>query len=342
MFFIVIYHFCTHGIGSDYSFDNHSLYGVINLFFCDILLVLSSICVNLYILISGYFLVYTNFKFYRIIRTWFLACFYCFIITLTFFFANPGSVSTVSLIKSLFPLSTDHYWFVTQFIGMLLLSPFLGMTARSITRPQYIFLLTALGFICLSLIPDFPLGKRFHIAHGNSVMFFTYLFFVAGFIRRFVGQLPIKYLSVYIVVLLAFMLFLTLCIGKRHLFWFDYNSIPFVLSVLVFVLFRQIKMKPSGMVKLLSNIAPYTFAVYLLHDHLLVRSWLWESLNLQRFCGGFFFPILTVALCCFIFSVGVCLDWIRKRSFKLLGIDNLIMRVDDYLYFPNENDHKKE
>ena len=342
MFFIVIYHFCTHGIGSDYSFNNHSFYGVINLVFCDLLLVLSSICVNLYILISGYFLVYTNFKFSRIIRTWLLTCFYCFVITLTFFFVIPSSVSTVSLIKSLFPLSTDHYWFVTQYIGMLLLSPYLGIIARVITRRQYIFLLIAFGFICLSLIPDFPLGKRFHVAHGNSVMFFAYLFFVAGFIRRFVGQLSIKIIAVSVAVVLAFMLFLTLYIDQRHLLWFDYNGIPFILSVLVFILFKQIKMQPFGMAKLLVDLAPYTFAVYLLHDHLLVRNWIWASLNLQIFCDEFFFPIMTVSICCFIFSIGVGLDWIRKNIFRLLGIDNLIIRVDDYLCFPNENGHEKE
>ena len=171
MFLIVIYHFCTHGIGSDYSFSENDIISVFNNLFCDILIVLSSICVNLYVLISGYFLLYCDFKSSRIVRTWFLTCFYSFIITLLFYIILPGSVTIPMLIKSLFPISTDYYWFVTQYIGVLLLSPFIGILARILNRKQYIFLLIALGFICLSLIPDFPLGKRYHVAHGNSVIF---------------------------------------------------------------------------------------------------------------------------------------------------------------------------
>ena len=79
----------------------------------------------------------------------------------------------VTLGKSLFPLSTDAYWFVTQYIGLLILSPFLVIMLRHLTYRQYIGLLIGGAFVCLAIIPDFPLGKRFHVAHGNSLISFA-------------------------------------------------------------------------------------------------------------------------------------------------------------------------
>lgn len=336
MFLIVVYHFCTHGIGSSYLFNCHDSISVFNLLFCDTLLVLSSICVNLFILISGFFLLYAEFKFSRIIRTWFLTCFYSFFLTLVFYLFSSRSVNLVSLIKSCFPLSTDYYWFVTQYIGLLLLSPFLGMLARIINRQQYIFLLIICGFICLSLVPDFPLGKRFHVAHGNSLQFFSFLFLIAGYIRRFVEQVSVLFIAKSIVVVIIVILLWSIYLGRNHLFWLDYNSLPVILSVLVFILFKQVEVESFCLTRPLVKIAPYTFSVYLIHDHLIIRDWLWSLLHLQTICDKLYFPVIVFVVCASIFFVGICVDWIRKRLFDVCGINNLILRIDNLVHFPKD------
>ena len=124
MFFIVFYHCLTHGVGDGYSFDSSQPVSLINGLFSDFILVFSSIAVNLYVMISGYFLVDRNFKLSRIVRTWTNACFYSCVITVVFMSLQFTPMSIVSLGKSLFPISTDAYWFVTQYIGLLIISPF--------------------------------------------------------------------------------------------------------------------------------------------------------------------------------------------------------------------------
>ena len=124
MFFMVVYHCLTHCVGYDYGFNIDHPASLFNYILSDVLLVFSSIFVYLYVMVSGYFLADIRFKIGRIVRTWLNACFYSFVITIAFMALSLKPWNILTLGKSLFPLATDAYWFVTQYIGLLILSPF--------------------------------------------------------------------------------------------------------------------------------------------------------------------------------------------------------------------------
>lgn len=334
MFFIVVYHCLTHGIGSGYNFSVNSPVSFVNLLFSDFFLVFSSISVNLYVMISGYFLVDLDFKLSRVVRTWMHALFYSGVITILMMAFQIVPFDRANLFKSFMPISTDAYWFVTQYLGLLILSPFLALVARHISYRQYHFLLIGGAFICLSIIPDFPMGKRFYVAHGNSIWSFAYLFFVAGFIKHHVTKLATsKLLST--IVLVSLLLFACEVLlgyqnGLIHLYWLNYNGLPFLLSVLVFLLVRQTAVPDNWLWNLLVNVAPYSFGVYLIHDHLLVRDWLWTTVSLSSMCETFAFPLIVIGLCMGIFVICALIDAIRKRLFAVFKIDNIIAKVDKW------------
>lgn len=336
MFFIVIYHCLTHGVGSEYGFTHDNPILISNLVFSDFLLVFSSIAVNLYVMVGGYFLADLNFKLSRIVRTWVITCFYLSVITILFVLWGLTPFCVVTIGKSFFPLSTDAYWFVTQYIGLLILSPFLSIMLKQLSYGQYIGLLIGGAFICLSIIPDFPLGKRFYVAHGNSLLSFIYLFVVASFIRHHLDQISVKKLifSIFTVILLN--LAWEILAGAQghvsHLFWLDYNGLPFILSVLVFILVKQVRIPENGFWKALVKLAPYTFGVYLIHDHLLVRDLLWSSVSLSSQCEKWSFPFIVVGLCMLIFLTGSGIDALRKKLFKVLGLDALIVNTDNWRF----------
>lgn len=341
MFFIIVYHFCTHGIGSNTAYHLISPLHLSNLIFTDLLLVVSSTCVNLYVLISGYFLVCSSFKPSRIARTWLLTCFYSFFITLFFYIANIYSFDGTRLTKSLFPLSTDSYWFVTQFVGMLILSPLLSLLANKLSYKQYIYLLIVMGIFCLSIIPDFPLGKRFYVAHGNSLLSFIYLYFIAGFIRLHVKGISSRRLLFLIGIITIINLIWSFTNGindgNGHIYWFNYNSIPFLLSVSLFIYIRQTKLPENKFVTLFVKIAPYTFAVYLIHDHLLIRYYLWNVLPIKEYCYNITFPISSLLICLVIYIICIGIDYCRQMLFRILKIDSLLTKADYYSQlFPNE------
>lgn len=336
MFFIVVYHCLTHGVGDGYGFSVSNPITLSNLLFSDFLLVFSSIAVNLYVMVSGYFLADLNFKMSRIVRTWTYACFYSVAMTVLFMSLQWEPFSLVALGKSFFPLSTDAYWFVTQFIGLMILSPFLAMLVRQLSYKQFIGLLIGGAFICLAVIPDFPLGKRFYVAHGNSIWSFAYLFMIAGFIRHHLQEIPkgkllIAIFSV-IILTMACESYFGYSHGHVNLFWFNYNGLPFILSVLVFILVRQIHVSDSGFWNVLVKLAPYSFGVYLIHDQLMVRGWLWNNVPVTSFCDQWIYPLFILGLCMLIFLSCAFIDLIRKKMFARLGIDKLIVKTDSWSF----------
>lgn len=337
MFSIVIYHCMCHGIGSDYAFDLQLPVSLFNFTFSDFILVIGSIAVNLYVLVSGYFLVNAKFKVSRIIRTWVSAFFYSVVITTLFLLLSLEPWSIVTLGKSFFPLSTDAYWFVSQYIGLLILSPFLAMLVRQLSYRQYVALLIGMGLMVLSVIPDFPLGKRFSISHGNSVWSFVYLFFIAGFIRLHLKRIPMGKLVVTVLGLALLTMVSEMILGIHngvgHLLWFNYNGILLFLSVAVFVFIRQQQIPETGIWSLMVKVAPYTFGVYLIHDHLLMRDWIWKTLSMTSYANQWIYVLAVMVVCVLIFAICILIDTVRKRLFAILKIDDLMIRLDGRSYF---------
>lgn len=337
MFSIVIYHCMCHGIGGDYAFNLQQTVSMFNFTVSDFFLVFGSIAVNLYVLVSGYFLVNTKFKVSRILRTWVSALFYSVVITTTFLLLSLEQWSVVAFGKSFFPLSTDAYWFLTQYIGLLILSPFLAMLAKQLSNRQFVALLIGMGLMVMSVIPDFPLGKRFCVSHGNSVWSFVYLFFIAGYIRLHLKRIPIERLLILVIALVLLTLMSEILLGTHngiaHLLWLNYNGILLFLSVAVFVLIRQIEIPDVGIWSVMVKVAPFTFGVYLIHDHLLVRDWLWKILSLTSYANQWIFVLMVIVACLLIFVICIVIDYFRKKLFSFLHIDDLVTRLDRWSYF---------
>ena len=336
MFFIVVIHCLTHGIGAGYGFKTTNPSTLLNVLFSDFLLIFSSVAVNLYVMISGFFLVDLSFKISRIVRTWTITCFYSCMITILFMSFNIVPINLISLGKSFFPLSTDTYWFVTQYIGVLILSPFLIIVMKQLSYRQYLYLLMGGAFLCVSIIPDFPLAKRFHVAHGNSVWFFAYLFFISGFIKHHLKRISTSRLLT-LTVLVILLLFGCEVIlgyggGEIHLHWLDHNGLPFILTVLVFVIVRQFKVPDNTFWKILIKFAPYTFGVYLIHDHLLVREWFWSTASIPSYCENSFFPLIVIGLCSTVFVLCVPIEAFRKKLFSFFNIDKKISKLDQWSF----------
>lgn len=92
----------------------------------------SYVAVNCFILLSGYFLAGAKFKSKRIVNViiqTFTYSIMCLVIE-TFFL--KGKISFTNLFKSLEPIGTKAYWFMTNYIIMLLLSPLLNQIVENI------------------------------------------------------------------------------------------------------------------------------------------------------------------------------------------------------------------
>ncbi|MCR4792562.1 MAG: acyltransferase [Lachnospiraceae bacterium] len=144
------------------------------------------VAVNLYMLMSGYLLCSSGFKLSRLLKLVAKVWLYSVIVGFVGIALGTPSetVDTYFMLRLLFPVSMNTYWFMTAYIFFYLLVPVLGIAARAMNRDQMKMVLVGLIFfhaVIKSLVP----AQMTVDASGMDAMWYIVLFFVAVYIRRF-------------------------------------------------------------------------------------------------------------------------------------------------------------
>ena len=140
MFEIVIWHIIIHGKVID----------TVNPALSFILRIILFICithVNSFAMISGYFQYDKKFKPKIIILLILTLFFYNFIINLIFFKMGIISIGLFDLFMRMSPLASNNYWFLTSYIILYLISPFINRLINSLNKKEHLFLIFTLSFI---------------------------------------------------------------------------------------------------------------------------------------------------------------------------------------------------
>ncbi|MCR5119559.1 MAG: GNAT family N-acetyltransferase [Lachnospiraceae bacterium] len=298
------------------------------------------VSVNLYVMISGYFLTEKSFSVRKCIRLWAQVFFYSVFIWVFMMIVGAAGVNEYFSFKDgiyinvydiqamLFPVINRHYWYATVYIVFYIFSPLLAAGVNRLKERQLkwmLILLIALLSIPKSLLPvEFPIDD-----YGYSVTWFIVLFMIANYIRRFgipFFEKKSRALIVYFLSALMIVAAEGLAIAIRgpqpdryyYATPIHYNFI-FVItgSVALFCFFKNLKIKNTDLTSFLVWIAPYTFGVYLLHTHRLVMDkwpiWLWLGGDY-----GALRPFHMIFCVMLIFCIGIFIDIMRNRLFILL------------------------
>lgn len=293
---------------------------------------LSVVAVNVYVLISGYFLVESEFKPGKVLKLVLQVLFYTILITVlavAFGLVGKEELGIYNLIVQLFPLQMEQYWFMTAYLVMYIVSPVLAIGVKSISQKNLkIVTIIMLIFMCVekSLLPvQIAFDK-----HGYDALWFICLFLVAAYIRLYgikILEKPSRAAILYVAgcaLLMVENLALSVVYEKSgelgHLIGtpYHYNHIfNFLASLGFFMLFMKVKIKEGIISNIICKIAPYTLGVYLLHEHIYVR-FLWpkwflagESQNVGMFLLKAFGTVLIV------FTMGIVVDYLRSLVFKV-------------------------
>ena len=345
MFFIVIYHILYHGVHLKETIIVPNVISIPNYVISQYILTICSTCVNLYVLITGYFLFDKTFKSVRFIKVWFLALFYGFVIAAIIHIINPEKVAMLDVIYSLRPMAFGKYWFVKQYLGLLIAAPLLGYVAKNITQKQYKILLLViivLGTDFTCYIGSFPFGQPLCFNQGFSFIWFVCLFFTGAYIRRFGFRFNsfhyFFFFSIIVCVYTLGRIFLVHCIfgNDFHFSNYDYNGAPYILAILFFSWIRNIHIKENILTSLLLRMAPYTFAVYLIHDNKFVRSYLYGlgGVTPDLINSEFMIPwILLFSV--IVFLTCILIDIIRDKIFYICGIEKIqslvSIKIDNWI-----------
>ena len=318
MLLIVMSHYSVHG-GFDFMLPLS-----IRLYFVQCLGMGGKLGVNLFVLISGYFLCKSEFKWQRIIRLELEVIFYSVLIGLIFYFFIPERESLKDFLNKEFtPLRSGRYWFYDTYFVMFLFSPFINKLVISLEKEDFRKLLF-LTFVLWVLIPAIP---KFNALQMSNLGWFIFLYLCASYIRFYPEDFHFKNktfvllaIGIYALLLLSVLsLDMLGFVDKRFQEEFDYfipsNSILiFSSSIMLFVGFSKIQM---GSKKLINIISSATFGVYLIHDNHLVRPFLWIDLfkNAAYIDSNKIFLHAPVAII-FVYLICTVLDLIRQYALE--------------------------
>lgn len=283
------------------------------------------VAVNVYMLISGYFLCTSSFKLSRLISLYLQVWVYSVAVGLLAagFGIYPAEEFSIHYLLTLgFPVIMGHYWFMTAYVFLYLLLPLVGMAARSMSRQQMKAVLCLLLFTFCLLKSILPARLEMD-GQGYDVLWYLCVFMTAAYIRRFgvpflqrKGVALCLYLlgcAATFVELMALRLLYLRTGSLEHIIKvpIEYNHLlPFLASVGMFGVFRLIRL-PEKMTRSVNRVAPYTLGVYLLHENMGVRyQWqLWFGAGRIQSVAELLLRTLFAVIVVFI--VGVLMDMVR-------------------------------
>ena len=220
---------------------------------------LCQVCVNIYVLLSGYFMVGSQFRLHKLVTLWMETAFYGFVLKLIFMLTGQDTFSLISLVSCFLPILSGRYWFLTIYVGMYLLSPFLNLLIRAMDKKAHSLLnlcLFCLFSVWVSIHPKFA---GMNTGGGWGLAWFVVLYIAAAWFQLYYtpDRKPGKWLAVYFlipaVIAAAQLAPLPGIVQTVVAHWFRYDSAPvYIMTLCLFVAFLNIDIKNP----LLSRCAP--------------------------------------------------------------------------------------
>lgn len=302
---------------------------------------LTKVCVNCYVLISGYYLVTSNFRFRKLIALWTEAVFYSFSLKAVFMLTGAEPFSFVSLVSCFFPTLTGRYWFLTIYVGLYAVSPFLNTAIRAMDKNKHTHLNLVLFGLFSVWVSLYPSMAGMNSGGGWGLAWFVVLYLCAAWFRLYYTpkRRPLRKLGIYAII--AFLMAAAQWISRyqgigilERIFcnWFRYDSVPvYLMTLCLFTSLLDISVCGDRISGLIRTAAPATFGVYLIHDHAEVSPWIWETLALPGYMNTAWFPVIQLASVFVIFIVCTLLDMARVRIFRFLKINVLEDKLADQI-----------
>lgn len=300
------------------------------------------VAVNVYMLISGYFLCTSSFRLSRLLQLLLQVWLYSVVFGILGAAAGviaETPVDTHYFLTLIFPISMEHYWFLTAYVFLYLLLPFVGAAVRRMTKQQMQIVMALLLITFCVLKSILPLRLETD-KKGYDCLWYLCVFVTAAYIRRFgAAFLEKRRNAVCLYVggcLLAFagtmamrLIFVrTGSLGRMTGMCMEYNHIlPFLAAVGLFGAFAKTEIK-GRIAGVINTIAPYTLGVYLLHENLGLR-YSWQNwLGADRVSNTAELLLWTILAVLGVFMCGILTDMLRAGLMK--GLHSLLCKAKIY------------
>lgn len=233
---------------------------------------LTSLQVNIFILISGWFGIRTTPK--KIISFYFLCAFYG-VLTYLISLGIGNSFSLADLAISFMPFSAmKGWWFVKAYLFLMLLAPLFNKAIENMSKRDFLYVLLALVFI--NSILGFFYKQEIN-KDGGNFMQLMYVYFIGRYLALHLNVERQKLrkwtaiISICSVALYAFVWILNdnyLHVVNSYTFLLRNNAWSLFNSIVIFLFFTTIRFDSKS----INWLAKGAFSVYLVHDSIWIYS----------------------------------------------------------------------
>ena len=295
--------------------------------------------VNVYVLLSGFFLSKGKVRPSRILQLICQVYFYTILVSVAMMLVGTYVIhsndSVYKIVQYLFPISSEHYWFVTAYIIMYVMAPVMNAATEVLSRKQMRAVIAGL-LIWFSIVKSFVPVMFATDHYGYDYGWFIVLYLIAAYIRKYDVVLFFnakKSAAVFLlsVALMAFASIALHYINLQRGGLVYFSDVPFHLNFIfsltgslgLFSFFRFYKMRDNRFADVVRFVAPFTFGVYLLHMHLEIKDrwlgWLENLMGEVPKDSVILFAWHQLRAILIVFVAGIFVDWIRKTIFDYVG-----------------------
>ena len=292
--------------------------------------------VNLFFLITGYFLINNpSFRISATIKLWIRTILYSILFSLIFFIFDHDLWTQISdLKKDFFPVIFNRYWFISIYIGLMFISPVLSLGLDKIKKKGIEFILVV-GCLIYYLLPNcyfYFTKEQLQPLGYNELVRACYFFVIGGYLSKYIKNIQINFnvaLLQLVTILLFYCLFIVYVDLNYHnkincSSWYFYiggqGFASLLLSISLFLFISKIAISS----KIINFLAKCSLGVYIIHENFYMNFLLWGKIfRLDHVLNTVWFIPWTIAciiaiwlVCCLI---DIVISFLFEKLFKLFN-----------------------
>ena len=303
--------------------------------------------VYVFVIIMGYFLseTKTDFNRKRLLKCYLPMYFYSVSIPLIYGLFRPDQVARSQYIQAFIPFLSRTWYFMTLYLLVLILSPYLNKMLRHLDRKEFLILIGICFCVFsiwqpLSVLEPFDriIGtkKIFSTQGGKSLYDFIYMYFLGAYMRRYhifrshenddkknMWNNPLIYLAGFLLLGLINVIIVYKYPDKGIESVIGYNDNPLVVlqCTCLFRFFEKLDISRwPNICETINFISAGNLGIYMIHEHPLIRKLIWGEIfdiNNVAFYSQKWYLVKIIMIIIIIYAVCWMIDFLRRLPFLI-------------------------
>lgn len=278
----------------------------INYIILDTLQLLGLVSNNIFVLITGYYMINKSINKKSLTKIIFEIFFYGYtilILNLMFFKQIEYDV----IWKAILVITSNQQWFITAYLLLYISIPFINILTKNLNQKQMEKLII-FGILIFSISPTITLLKQYF----SYYIWFVLLYLIGAYLNLYKNKELIEKNKIFLFFsIITVLLFKFLTVHNRRFIISNINNfILFTLSVSIFITFIK---KKEWYNKNVNYIASSVLGIYLVHDNFILRQIIWKTVNIGAFIEKPYFWLYEIVIILFIFFTCLLIDKVRIK-----------------------------